>query len=86
MSPKPRLILQFKDDLAWERSDDAFANWEATIHNKTTYHAVANFILKHRPGEAAELHKPIMGGYNMLYRLEYKDGSSAALRVPCKGI
>lgn len=40
----------------------------------------------HVPGEVVELHKPIMGGYNIHYRLEYKDGSSAALRIPCKGM
>lgn len=86
MPPRPRLVLQPKDDLAWEKSDEAFGEWEATIHNKATYHAIADFILKYRPGEVVELHKPIMGGYNLLYRLEYKDGSSVALRVPGKGM
>ncbi|TQN74727.1 Altered inheritance of mitochondria protein 9 [Colletotrichum shisoi] len=86
MPPKPRLVLQPRDDLAWERSDEVFDEWEATLHNKAMYHAIGTFILKHRPGEAVELHKPIMGGYNIFYRLEYKDGSSAALRVPSKGI
>lgn len=85
MPPKPRLILQSKDDLAWERSDEKFEKWEATIHNKAMYHAIADFILKHKPGEVVELHKPIVGGYNITYRLEYKDGSSVAFRVPCKG-
>lgn len=86
MGPKPRLVRQSTDDLAWEKSDEAFDTWEATLHNKTIYLAIGNFILKHKPGEAAELHKPIMGGYNILYRLEYKDGSSVALRIPCKGM
>lgn len=66
--------------------DDGCLEWEATIHNKPTYHAIADFILQHRPGEVVELHKSIMGGYNIHYRLEYKDGSSAALRIPCKGV
>lgn len=86
MGPKPRLVRQSKDDLAWEKSDEAFDAWEASLHNKTMYRAIGNFILKHKPGEAAELHKPIMAGYNILYRLEYKDGLSVALRVPCKGM
>jgi hypothetical protein len=85
MPLKPRLVLQSEDDLAWEKSDEAFDKWEKTIHNKATYHAIVKFILKYRPGEVMELHKPIVGGYNITYRLEYKDGS-AALRVPCKGI
>ncbi|KAF5020382.1 hypothetical protein F66182_7590 [Fusarium sp. NRRL 66182] len=86
MAPKPRFILQSKDDLAWEKSDEAFDAWEASIHSKTVYHAIVNFVLKHKPGKVAELHKPIMGGCNIFYRLEYTDGSSVALRVPCKGI
>ncbi|KND87319.1 hypothetical protein TOPH_08058 [Tolypocladium ophioglossoides CBS 100239] len=57
-----------------------------SLHNAETYRATANLILKYRPGEAVELHKQIKGGYNIFYRLEYKDGSSAAMRIPCKGV
>ncbi|KAH9883479.1 hypothetical protein F4778DRAFT_788550 [Xylariomycetidae sp. FL2044] len=39
-----------------------------------------------RPGDPVELHLPIRGGNNIIFRLEYKVGSSAALRIPCKGI
>ncbi|KAM0280710.1 hypothetical protein ACHAQH_003880 [Verticillium albo-atrum] len=85
MAPKLRFVRQAKDDLSWEMSDKIFDKWEATIHTAAVYRAVGNFILKHRPGKAVELHKPIKGGYNVIYRLEYKDGSSVALRVPQKG-
>jgi len=85
MSPKPRLILRSEDDLAWEKRDETFDEWEKTIHNKSTYHATSSFILKYRPGEAVKLHQPILVGYSMFYRLEYKVGS-ATLRVPCNGV
>ncbi|ELR07288.1 hypothetical protein GMDG_08359 [Pseudogymnoascus destructans 20631-21] len=29
---------------------------------------------------------PIKEGYNAFYRLEYKDGSSTGMRIPCNGI
>ena len=47
MGPKPRLVRQSKEDLAWEKSDEAFDAWEASLHNKTIYRAIGNFILKH---------------------------------------
>jgi hypothetical protein len=86
MPPKRRPVLQDEDDLAWKTTDDAFDSWKATLHDRSTYLAIADFILKYRKGEAIRLHTPIKGGFNILWRLEYKDGSSAALRVPAKGM
>lgn len=74
-----------KDDLAWEKSDEEVESWERSLHNAEIYRGVAHLIMKYKPGEAVELHRPIRGGYNIFYRLEYKDGSSAAMRIPCKG-
>lgn len=79
-------MLQDEDDLAWETTDNAFDSWKAMLHDRSMYLAIADFILKHRKGEAVQLHTPIKGGFNILWRLEYKDGSSAALRVPAKGM
>ena len=73
-----------KDDLAWEKGDEDAETWERSLNKAETYLAIANLIKKYRPGEASELHRPIRGGYNIFYRLEYKDGSSAAMRIPCK--
>ncbi|KND88441.1 hypothetical protein TOPH_07035 [Tolypocladium ophioglossoides CBS 100239] len=86
MPPKPRYVRMDKDDLAWQKSDEEVESWERSLHNAETYRTIANLIMKYRPGEAVELHRPIRGGYNIFYRLEYKDGSSAAMRIPCKGI
>ncbi|KAM0303906.1 hypothetical protein ACHAPM_003479 [Fusarium culmorum] len=77
MNKKPRHVLMPWDDLAC-RADA----WERSQLNADIFHAVTNFINKHRPGKAVELHKPIRGGYNVCYRLDYEDGSSVVLRIP----
>ncbi|KAI3321625.1 phosphotransferase family protein [Xylariaceae sp. AK1471] len=86
MAPKPRYVSMSRDDLAWEENDKETETWERSLHKSEIYRAIANLIKKYRPGEAVELHKAIRGGYNIFYRLEYKDGSSAAMRIPSKGI
>lgn len=73
------------DDLLWETSDKENGIWEKSLHKTELYRAIAQLIMKYRPGEAVELHKPIRGGYNVVFRLEYKDGLSAAMRIPRKG-
>ncbi|KAI0550520.1 phosphotransferase family protein [Xylaria curta] len=86
MPPKRRYVSMPRDDLAWEENDKEVDEWERSLHKAELYRAIANLIKKYRPGEAVELHTPIRGGYNVFYRLEYKDGSSAAMRIPSKGI
>ncbi|OTB09419.1 hypothetical protein M426DRAFT_6691 [Hypoxylon sp. CI-4A] len=86
MPPKLRFVRMDRDDAAWERNDDEAEMWERSLNKAKTYRAIAALINKYKPGEAVELHRPIRGGYNIFYRLEYKDGSSAAMRIPCKGI
>lgn len=77
-----------QDGLAWDKCDEEAETWETSLHKAQVYRDIGKFIHKHRPGdgEPVELHHPIRGGYNVCYRLEYKDGSSAALRIPRKGI
>ncbi|KAF5648011.1 phosphotransferase family [Fusarium sp. NRRL 52700] len=82
MPPKLRYVRMDMDDLAWERNDTELEEWEWSLNKATIYRDIANFILKHRPGKAVELHRPIKGGYNVFYRLEYADGTSAAIRIP----
>ncbi|KAI1363038.1 phosphotransferase family protein [Xylaria arbuscula] len=84
MGAKARYITEPRDDVAWEENDKQDEIWEKSILSKEVQRAVGNLILKYKPGPAEVLHKPIKGGYNVLWRLEYKDGSSAALRVPFK--
>lgn len=86
MPRKLRRMLMVKDELVWERMDEEIEEWELSVHKAEIYKGVAALIKKYRPGDAVELHMPIKGGYNAVYRLGYKDGSSAALRVPCKGM
>lgn len=86
MAPKLRYLRMDNDDLAWERGDEALEAWEKSLHKAETYRAIAGLIKKYRPGDAVELHVPIRGGYNVFWRLEYKDGSSAAMRIPSEGI
>ncbi|OBT72279.1 hypothetical protein VF21_07947 [Pseudogymnoascus sp. 05NY08] len=74
-----------KDDLVWERNEKEIEAWEKLMHKAEIYRGIAALILKYRPGDAVELHIPISGGYNVFYRLEYKDGSSAGMRIPSEG-
>lgn len=75
-----------KDDIAWGKNDEEADSWEKSLRNAETYRRIACLIVKYRPGEAVELHRPVRGGYNINFRLRYKDGTSALMRVPCKGI
>jgi hypothetical protein len=86
MAPKLRHVSMDKDDLAWEENDNETETWERKIQKADIYRAVGKLILKYRPGDAVELHRPTRGGYNVIYRLEYQDGSSAIMRVPGKGV
>lgn len=86
MAPKPRYVRMEKDDLAWEKSDEEVESWERSLHNSDIYRGIGNLITKYKPGEPVKLYSPIRGGYNIFYRLEYSDGTSAAMRIPCKGI
>ncbi|UNI23869.1 hypothetical protein JDV02_009662 [Purpureocillium takamizusanense] len=85
MPLKLRYVRMLKDDLAWEKSDEQVDAWERALHNAETYRAIGILILKYRPGDPLELHRPIRGGYNIIFRLQYKDGSSAVMRIPHKG-
>jgi len=77
-----------KDDLVWEKLEEDVDQWHRSIRTSELYHAVANLILKYAPKDAkpVELHTPIWGAYNKVYRLEYKDGFSVVMRVPMKGV
>lgn len=86
MPPKLRYVRMDMDNLAWERNDTELEQWERSLNKATIYREIANFILNHRPGKAVELHRPIKGGYNVFYRLEYEDGTSAAIRIPSPGM
>ncbi|KAI1120578.1 phosphotransferase family protein [Nemania abortiva] len=84
MPPKPRFLFMDKDDLVWRKLDEATDEWDISIRTEETYRAVANLILKYKKGQAEQMHPAAKGGYNVVYRLEYKDGSSVIMRVPIR--
>lgn len=86
MALKLRYESMPKDDLVWEENDEQEGIWEKSINKNEILQAIGKLILKFKPGDAEVLHRPLRGGYNVVWRLDYKDGSSAALRIPIKGI
>jgi len=85
MAPKFRFPWMVKDDVLWEKLEEATNEWEKSLRKKETYLAVAGFIQKHKDGKGVEMRPVFQGGYNTVYRLVYEDGSSAIMRVPTKG-
>ncbi|KAK0384725.1 hypothetical protein NLU13_7203 [Sarocladium strictum] len=86
MPPKPRFLCMDKDDVVWRQVDNATDEWDKFIRTNEIYRAVGNLILQYRNGQPEVMHRVVKGGYNIIYRLEYSDGSSAIMRIPIKGI
>lgn len=86
MPSKPRFLCMDKDDLAWQKLDEDTERWEASIRTNEVYRAVGKLILEYKDGLPELMHSAVKGGYNIVYRLEYKDGSSAIMRIPINGI
>ncbi|KAK7979941.1 Isopenicillin N epimerase component 2 [Apiospora arundinis] len=81
MAPKPRCACMDKDDMIWEKLDEEVVGWEKAMNKKETYLKIAELLQQYKPGKPARLHTPQKGGFNTVYRLEYKDGTSIILRV-----
>ncbi|KAH8729212.1 phosphotransferase family protein [Ilyonectria robusta] len=75
-----------RDDLVWQKLDEDTDQWDKSIRTKEVYRSVGNFILKYKDGPPEQMHLPVRGAYNTIYRLEYKDGSSVIMRIPIKGV
>ncbi|KAI1136930.1 phosphotransferase family protein [Hypoxylon sp. FL0543] len=86
MPSKIRLPFMDKDDVVWEKLDENTGEWVKSIRSRDVLRAVGNFILKYKEGPAEQMHPVIRGGYNIVYRLEYKDGSSVIMKIPIKGV
>ncbi len=86
MPSKPRFLCTDKDDIVWQELDEATEMWLLKSSEKETYHAIAELILKYKNGQPEQMYPVIKGGYNIVYRLEYKDGTSAIMRIPIKGV
>jgi hypothetical protein len=86
MPSKPRFLSMTKDDTVWQKLDEATEEWEISARAEDTYRAIGNLIRKYKNGQPELMHPAVKGGYNMVYRLQYRDGTSAIARIPIKGI
>ncbi|KAF4450461.1 phosphotransferase family protein [Fusarium austroafricanum] len=86
MPSKPRFLCMDKDDIVWQELDNATDEWDNSIRTTEIYRAVGNLILQYRPGQPEVMHTVVKGGYNVIYRLEYRDGSSVIMRIPIKTV
>ncbi|KJR86276.1 uncharacterized protein SPSK_02455 [Sporothrix schenckii 1099-18] len=82
MPSKLRRTCAAKYDLVWEKLDEPIDDWLAAVRTSDVYRSVAHFILKFKPGNAVEMHRAFKGDYNVVYRLEYSDGTSVIMRIP----
>jgi aminoglycoside phosphotransferase (APT) family kinase protein len=74
------------DDVAWERSDAIFDAWKIKLYEEDTMRGLGNLIKKHRGGVPKELFAPQRGAFNVTVRMEFGDGGSAIIRIPCPGV
>lgn len=58
------------------------AAWEKSIWVEENHVLIVRLVLKYRPGDVSALYPPIRGSFNVVFRVKYKDGSSACLRIP----
>ncbi|KAL5344497.1 hypothetical protein ACLOAV_010478 [Pseudogymnoascus australis] len=74
------------DDVAWEKSDDAFDAWKHKLYRNDVLQAIGIFVQKHRGGVAIKLCNPIRGSFNVCIKVGFSDGGSAMIRIPCPGV
>ena len=73
------------DDVAWDRSDNLFAEWKKKVFTEEVFRTIGRAIIKHRKGVPEELFNPIMGAFNLIFRMQFMDGGAAILRYPVSG-
>ncbi|KAK3315733.1 phosphotransferase family protein [Apodospora peruviana] len=86
MFPKPRLLCMERDDLVLQERNTAAEKWLQTARSKQVYSAVRDLVLEHKHGQPKRVYPVVKGGYNIVYRVEYMDGTSVVMRVPIKGL
>ncbi|KAH7037055.1 phosphotransferase family protein [Microdochium trichocladiopsis] len=84
MPPKTRDFFADPDYVLWDQNEAKSEAWRKSVLQMDVYRGIVELIRKYRPGEPAELHRAVVGSFNIVFRLEYKDGKSAVLRVPAK--
>lgn len=85
MPGKGRFLCSEKDDLVWQKLEEDSDAWYESVRTKETCGKVGNFMLKYKDAKPELMHTVIRGGYNVVYRLEFEDGTSLIMKVPIKG-
>lgn len=74
------------DYVAWDQSDKRFDTWKnEKLLKQENLIAAGNLIDKWRGGVPGTLLTPGRGSFNVWVRLEFVDGGSAVMRIPCYG-
>ena len=76
-----------RDDSVLEARNEAVEEWLASARTEEMNVKVRDFIIQLRckDGLPKKMHPVIKGGYNLVYRLEFEDGTSVIMRVPIRG-
>ncbi|OBT61758.1 hypothetical protein VE03_09100 [Pseudogymnoascus sp. 23342-1-I1] len=74
------------DDVAWEKSDEVFDAWKHKLYRNDVLQAIGIFVQKHRGGVAIKICNPLRGSFNVCIQVEFLDGGSAMIRIPCPGV
>ncbi|KAJ3482728.1 hypothetical protein NLG97_g7489 [Lecanicillium saksenae] len=71
------------DDVAFEASDCTEREWRKLMVRESTLRVIGNFIVEHRGGGIpVELMILKAGSYNAQFRMSFRDGGSAVIRLP----
>ena len=77
--------LLAKDDLIWQNLEEESDSWCESLSTSETYREVGNFLFKYKKHVKPEHTHPVArGGYNIVYHLEFQDGTLLIMRVPIK--
>lgn len=85
MPGKARFLVAEKDDLVWQKLEEDSDAWYASIRTSEMCRGVGNFMMKYKDAKPELMHTVVRGGFNVVYRLDFKDGTSLVMRVPIKG-
>ncbi|KAL1865594.1 hypothetical protein VTK73DRAFT_5133 [Phialemonium thermophilum] len=86
MPSKRRYLRSTKDDLTWQRLEEESDAWYDSIRTRDKCREVGNFLMKYKDVKPELMHTVLRGGYNVVYRLEFQDGTSLIMRVPIQGV
>lgn len=85
MPSKYRYFSSERDDLIWGKLEEDSDSSCKSLCTSETYRKVGKFMRQYKDAKPERVHTAIRGGYNVVYRLEFDDGTSLIMRVPIKG-